>query len=229
MQFARLLGQILLYIIGGLAYIISTTILAGTAVTAKIVAVEIGDRLLYSIIIFGDLLRGIEIIELLNIVVFAIVGMGFGLATGFLPRNIGRQLSAIFLIVLVPIIFFTTQFIRYDNWVDEVANQESVYRDRAQEITNSFLNRRVGREGIIGFYLYTGEFPVLPLKEAQMKNVDKLEKNANSKFVKVTGVPPGIITLAMSLCFWLIRGFYFLIAAVSAIAHFREGLRIAKR
>ncbi|MDY6805116.1 MAG: hypothetical protein SXA11_15090 [Cyanobacteriota bacterium] len=229
MQFAQLLGRLLFYIIGGLAYIISAAIIVGIAITAKIVAVEIADRLLYSIIVFGDLLRGIEIVELFNIVVFALVGMGFGLATGFLPSNIGRKLSAVFLIVLVPIIFMTTQVVRYDLWLNEVANNENIPIEGAARIANDFLQERVGEEGIIGFYVYTGQFPILPTNKKQMKEVFFLENNANSKFVKVTGVPPGIISFAMSLCFWLIRGFYFLVAVVSTIGHFREGAKIAKR
>lgn len=229
MQFAQLLGRILLYLIGGLAYIISTAMIVGIAITAKVVAVEIADRFLYSIIIFGDLLRGIEIVELFNLVVFAIVGMGFGLATGFLPRKIGRQLSAIFLIVLVPIIFMTTQVVRYDIWLNEVANNENIPIEEAAKIANDFLQNRVGNEGIIGFYVYTGQFPILPSKKTQMQEVYNLEKNANSKFVQVTGIPPGIISFTMSLCFWMIRGFYFLVAVVTTIGHFREGAKIAKR
>jgi len=229
MEFAQLLGRILLYIIGGLAYIISTAMIVGIAITAKVVAVEIGDRLLYSIIIFGDLLRGIEIVELFNIVVFAVVGMGFGLAAGFLPSNIGRKLSAGFLIVFVPIIFMTTQLVRYDIWLNEVANNENIPLERAATIANDFLENRVGQDGIIGFYVYTGQFPILPTKKTQMKGLDSLEKNANSKFVQVTGIPPGIISFTMSLCFWSIRGFYFLVAAVTTIGHFREGVKIAKR
>ncbi len=229
MQFAQLLGLILLYFIGGLAYIISTAIIVGIAIAAKVVAVEIGDRLLYSIIIFGDLLRGIEIVELFNIVVFALVGMGFGLAAGFLPSNIGRKLSAAFLIVVVPIIFMTTQLVRYDIWLNEVANNENIPLEGAAKIANDFLRNRVGEDGIIGFYVYTGQFPILPTKKTQMKELDSLEKNANSKFVQVTGFPPGIISFTMSLCFWTIRGFYFLVAIVTTIGHFREGAKIAKR
>lgn len=229
MQFAQILGRILLYLIGGLAYIISTAIIVGIAITAKVVAVEIADRLLYSIIIFGDLLRGIEIVELFNVVVFAVVGMGFGLAAGFLPSNIGRKLTAGFLIVFVPIIFMTTQVVRYDIWLHEVANNENIPLERAATIANDFLRNRVGEDGIIGFYIYTGQFPILPTKKTQMKELDSLEKNANSKFVQVTGIPPGIISFTMSLCFWAIRGFYFLVAVVTTIGHFREGIEIAKR
>lgn len=229
MQFAQLLGLILLYLIGGLAYIISAAIIVGFAITAKVVAVAIADRFLYSLIVFGDLLRGIEIVELFNIVVFAIVGMGFGLATGFLPSQIGRKLSAGFLIVLVPIIFMTTQVVRYDIWLNEVANNENIPLEQAAKITNDFLQNKVENDGIIGFYVYTGQFPILPSKKTQMQEVYNLEKNANSKFVQVTGIPPGIISFTMSLCFWMIRGFYFLVAVVTTIGHFGEGAKIAKR
>ncbi|MDY7002682.1 MAG: hypothetical protein SWX82_01555 [Cyanobacteriota bacterium] len=209
-------------------YIFCTSFIFSTIISAKIISVKLADRFLYSLILFGDFLRGIEIVELFNIVAFAVVGMGFGLASIFLPKYLGRYVSAILLIILVPIIFLTTQMVRYDIWVEQVANNENLSLDGAELLANSFLNQRVGNDGIYGFYLYTAQFPILPDKKVQMNNLDRLEKSVNSKFVSLIGVPPGVISWAMSLCFWVIRIFYFLVAVVTTVAHFREGLRIVK-
>ncbi|MDE5067914.1 MAG: hypothetical protein O4861_24410 [Trichodesmium sp. St16_bin4-tuft] len=154
--------------------------------------------------------------------------MGFGLATVFLPKYLGRYVSTILLVILVPIIFITTQIVRYDIWVEQVAENEKLSFNQAELLIDSFLNKRVGKDGIYGFYLYTAKFPVLPDKKVQINNLDRLEKSINSKFVRLIGVPPGVIYWTMSLCFWVIRIFYFVIAVVTTIFHFREGLRIVK-
>ncbi|MCL2935041.1 MAG: hypothetical protein MGG11_23160 [Trichodesmium sp. MAG_R03] len=184
------------------------------------------DNFLYNLIVFGDFLRGIEIVELFNIIAFAVVGMSFGLATVFLPKYLGRYVSTILLIILVPIIFITTQIVRYDIWVEQIAKNEKLSFNQAELLINSFLNQRVGNDGIYGFYLYTAEFPVLPEKKAQINSLDRLQKSVNSNLVRLIGVPPGIIYWTMSLCFWMIRIFYFVIVVVTTIFHFREGLRI---
>ncbi|MEB3341968.1 hypothetical protein [Okeania sp.] len=209
-------------------YIFCTSFIFSTIVSAKIISVKLADNFLYSLIVFGDFLRGIEIVEIFNIIVFAAVGMGYGLATVFLPKYLGRYVSTTLLIILVPIIFITTQIARYDIWIEQLAKNENLSFERAELLTNSFLVQRVKNDGIYGFYLYTAQFPILPDTKVEIENLDRLEKSVNSNFVRIIGVPPGIISWSMSLCFWFIRIFYFVIAVVTTIFHFREGLRIVK-
>ncbi|ABG52880.1 hypothetical protein Tery_3838 [Trichodesmium erythraeum IMS101] len=209
-------------------YIFCTSFIFSIIVSAKIISIKLADNFLYNLILFGDFLRGIEIVEIFNIIAFAVVGMGFGLATVLLPKYLGRYVSTILLVILVPIIFITTQIVRYDIWVEQVAENEKLSFNQAELLIDSFLNKRVGKDGIYGFYLYTAKFPVLPDKKVQINNLDRLEKSVNSKFVRLIGVPPGVIYWTMSLCFWVIRIFYFVIAVVTTIFHFREGLRIVK-
>lgn len=227
-MFSQKISIYFLFLIKLSIYIFCTSFIFSTIVSAKIISVKLADKFLYSLIVFGDFLRGIEIVELFNIIAFAVVGMGFGLATIFLPKYLGRYVSTILLIILVPIIFITTQMVRYDIWVDQVAENDNLSFNQAELLTNSFLNQRVGNDGIYGFYLYTAQFPILPDKKVQINNLDRLEKSVNSKFVRLIGVPPAVISWSMSLCFWAIRIFYFVIAVVTTIVHFREGLRIVK-
>ena len=229
MPFLKQLGLILLYILGAFAYVFCTVALVSIAVFIKVAALLLADRLLYPLFIVGDLFKGIEIVELLNILVFAILGMGFGVATALLYPKIGRQTSAILLIIAVPLIFISTPVVRYNLWLQTVGIEENSSPKQAEDLTNSFLNQRVGNDGFIGFYLYTAQFPVLPTKKVQMNDLENFEKKVNSKFVQLTGVPPTIVSWLMATCFWCLRIFYFSIAAIATIAHFREGLRIAKR
>lgn len=225
----QLIGQICLLILGIIAYGICTLLLVGLAIAFKLLAIILADKLIYSILILGDLLKGIEIIELLNILVFALVGMGFGLAAALLPKEVGRKVSAILLIILVPIIFMTTQFFRYNDWIEKVSVDENILPYQAEQLTNSFLQEQIGIQGFLGFYIYTAKFPILPTTEQNMSELDQMQKTFNSKFVRFTGIPPTVITGLMIICFWGIRIFYFVIAMLSTITHFREGVRLVKR
>jgi hypothetical protein len=221
--------SLLLYLLGGIGYVASAAMIVGISVLIKFVALMLADKILYTILILGDLLRGIEIIELLNILVFAFIGMGFGLATRLLKPQYGRQVSAILLIAIVPLVFMSTPIIRYNHWLEKVEELDKLSPAETTTLTNSFLKKQVGMQGFIGYYFYTGQFPVIPTNQSEMKDLDRFEKKVNSRFVQLTGLAPTIVTWSMLICFWLIRIFYFSIAVIATIAHFRQGVAIARR
>ncbi|WP_293143509.1 MULTISPECIES: hypothetical protein [unclassified Microcoleus] len=229
MQPLKQVGSIFLYVLGGIGYLAIAAIIVGVSILIKFAALLLADKLLYTILIIGDLLRGIEIIELLNILVFAFIGMGFGIATKLLHPKYSRQISAALLIPIVPIVFMSTPAIRYNSWLDKVAESDNLSPTETATLTNSFLKRKVGVERFLGYYVYTGQFPVIPTKQSEMKDLDSFEKKVNSRFVQLTGVAPTIVSWSMRVCFWLIRIFYFCIAVIATIVHFREGVRIAGR
>jgi hypothetical protein len=229
MQLINQLGRVGLYIISAFGYVACGAILFGVAVAIKIVALMLAHRYLYPIFIFGDLLRGLELIDLLNLLVFAVVGMGFGLATALLPSQLGRKISAGFLVVLVPIILAIPQSVKYDLWIQDIVSDDQISKPEAIDLANSFLESRVNHSGVFGFYLYTGQFPMIPTKASQMEDLAKLEKQVNSRFVKVSGIPPTVVTWLMGICFWGIRIFYFCVAVVTTVAHFKDGLKIVGR
>ncbi|WP_341738875.1 hypothetical protein [Microcoleus sp. CAWBG640] len=229
MQSFKQVGSLFLYLLGAIGYIASAAMIVGISVLIKFVALMLADKILYTIFIIGDLLRGIEVIELLNILVFAFIGMGFGLATRLLKPEYCRQVSAILLILIVPFVFMSTPIIRYNSWLDKVEESENLSPDEATKITNLFLKKQIGVPGFFGYYLYTGQFPVIPTTQSQMKDLDSFEKKVNSRFVQLTGAAPTIVSWSMLICFWLIRIFYFCIAVIATIAHFRQGVVIARR
>jgi hypothetical protein len=219
----------LLQTFGFFFYLVLGGLIVAIAILFKVSAIILADKYLYNILFLGDLLRGIEIIELLNILVFAMLGMVFGIAAALLPRKIGRQVSAVLLIILVPIVFITTPIARYYLWLEKVGADSGLDIEQTEVIGNSFFLKKVGVTGFVGFYLYTGKFPVLPAKKSEMIEMERLEKSVNSRFVRLTGIPPTVINWLMILCFWLIRVFYFLIAVFATINHFHQGLKLAKR
>jgi hypothetical protein len=155
--------------------------------------------------------------------------MGFGVAAALLPANYGRKISAIALIAIVPLVFMSTPILRYNLWLQKVGEQDNLLPAETTKLTDSFLSKKVGNPGFLGYYLYTAQFPVIPTKQSEMKDLDKFEKKVNSRFVQLTGVAPTIVSWAMLICFWLIRIFYFSIAVIATIAHFRDGIVIARR
>lgn len=221
--------SLLLYLLGGLGYVASAAMIVGISVMIKFVALMLADKILYTILILGDLLRGIEIIELLNILIFAFIGMGFGLATRLLKPQYGRQVSAFLLIAIVPLVFMSTPIIRYNHWLEKVEELDKLSPTETITLTNSFLKKQVGMQGFIGYYFYTGQFPVIPANQSEMKDLDRFEKKVNSRFVQLTGLAPTIVSWSMLICFWLIRIFYFSIAVIATIVHFRQGVAIARR
>ncbi|HBL00020.1 MAG TPA: hypothetical protein DD001_23210 [Microcoleaceae bacterium UBA10368] len=221
--------SLLLYLLGGLGYVASAAMIVGISVMIKFVALMLADKILYTILILGDLLRGIEIIELLNILIFAFIGMGFGLATRLLKPQYGRQVSAFLLIAIVPLVFMSTPIIRYNHWLEKVEELDKLSPTETTTLTNSFLKKQVGMQGFIGYYFYTGQFPVIPANQSEMKDLDRFEKKVNSRFVQLTGLAPTIVSWSMLICFWLIRIFYFSIAVIATIVHFRQGIAIARR
>lgn len=229
MQFLNNTRQFGLSIIGALGYGICAVILVGIAATLKVIALVLAHNFIYPIFVFGDLLRGLELINLLNLLVFAVVGMGFGLATALLPGETGKKISTGFLIIAIPVIIAIPQFVKYDLWINDIVIDDNIPKPQAQTTANSFLERRVSHEGVFGFYLYTGQFPMIPTRTSQMEDLEKLEKQVNSKFVKFSGIPPTFINIIMGICFWGIRLFYFGIAVITAISHFKEGLKTVGR
>ena len=229
MQLLNKTRQFGLSVIGAFGYGLCAMILVAIAATLKVIALVLAHNFIYPIFVFGDLLRGLELINLLNLLVFAVVGMGLGLATALLPVDSGKKISTGFLIIVIPVIIAIPQFVKYDLWINDIIIDDNISKPQAQEVANSFLERRVNSEGVFGFYLYTGQFPMIPTRTSQMEDLEKLEKQVNSKFVKFSGIPPTFINIIMGICFWGIRLFYFGIAVITSISHFKEGLKIVGR
>jgi hypothetical protein len=196
------------------------------AVSIKMVSNAIAQDFFYKIIIIGDVFETLELVEFVNILVFAILGMGFGLATVLLPQNVRLQTSAVLLTILLPLVFSTNAIIQYNSWIEDVAVQEKISYDQAEQLTNSFLGDRVELNGFLGFYLYTAQVPILPLNQAEMKGAIELEKKVKSTFLsfnRIVKIKPEIVTGFLASSRWMIRFFYFSLAIATTVNHFQAG------
>ena len=222
MKFLKVVTQILFY-----TFIVFS--LVCVAVIAKIVATLISDNLIYKTIIIGDFFAILDIGEFINIIVFAVLGLGFGLASFWLPNSAQIKTSVILLILLVPLIFSTSAFVRYNSWVEEFATREKISYAQAEAITNSFLQNRVKIDGFLGFYWYSGQFPMLPTNKKEIRTIAIIEQKVKSQFFslsKLTKLSQEVISGILATAIWAIRFFYFSLSAFTTISHFHLGCQI---
>lgn len=207
-------------------YVLIVLLLIFTTVSIKVVSTLIAEQFLYEIIIIGDIFETLEVVELVNILAFAILGMGFGLASAFLPKMVRQTTSVVLLMVLVPLIFCTSAMLKYNLWIADVAAQEKISSLQAESLTSSFLNHRVGLNGFLGFYVYTAQFPLLPTNQDEIKKADRLEKQVKANFLSITQIvkiKPEIVAWFLANSRWLIRFLYFSLAVTTTITHFHIG------
>lgn len=202
------------------------SIVIGLVRGLKILSILFADKYLYSIPLLGDIFRSVEIIELANIVLFAMMGMAFGLASILLPRKLRVKISAILLIPIVAIIFNITSVIRYRQWVEEVRVQEKLSTAEARGLTNAFLTSQVGSNGFWGFYLYSAEYPMLPQNKIEMREMKKIDDKMKLGLIKVAGAKLSfLVKLMFALAGWIIKLFYLIISIIATISHFNYGIK----
>lgn len=104
-----------------LQYCLLASLIVLTAMALKALLTWAAEAYLYSVPILGGWLKSLEIIELSNIVVFALLGIGLGAITLYLrPGPFWR--GAIALIIAMPLVFFSSYWVRYDLWLEAIVN-----------------------------------------------------------------------------------------------------------
>jgi hypothetical protein len=182
------------------------------------------EKNIYTIPAVGDFLRGIEMVEIANVFIFAILGMGIGIATILLPKKLTAKLSMLFLLIAIPLVFVASPLVKYNFWVENFAEAESISIQKAQTITNSFLQERVEADGVWGFYLYSAKFPVIPTRVDRLQEVEELKVQIASKVADIAQLELEQVSLIFKIFNWGIRGFYAVLAAIVAWFHFFKGL-----
>lgn len=194
----------------------------------KRLSIFVANEYLYSIPILGEILQSIEIGELVNIIVFAVLGLFIGVSTYLYPQQNPRAVSSLILIISVPLLFTLTSWVRYHEWLTYFSIQEKILVPEATQITNTFLNDNVGVSGFPGFYLYTGKYPVIPSNREEMKAMVEIDQKVKGKFTQFLNQQADLVTFIYTHQGWLIRGFYFAMTVVTAVYHFQVGLKEAE-
>ncbi|MEO1295605.1 MAG: hypothetical protein AAFW75_07350 [Cyanobacteria bacterium J06636_16] len=210
-------ANLLKYVSASVLLIVVMTVLKGTIAWAA-------ERFVYTLPLAGGLLKSLELTEVTNVVVFALLGVGLGAFTLWLPKQWTVFVKAIAVIIGVPIVFLSGYVVRYNLWVQQVAVTSELLPTQAMEVTDSLLVQATGHEGIRGFFEYTVQVPILPTDLSALKAVDEDDKWFRSELTRYSGLEPGIFSRLFRLTGWGIRVFHTLLALITAIIYFTKGL-----
>ncbi|MEM6502869.1 MAG: hypothetical protein AAF685_13645 [Cyanobacteria bacterium P01_C01_bin.89] len=202
-------------------------ILAGViALGLRVIIALLAETQVYTLPYAGELLQSMEVAELLNLIIFAVLGLGMGLSAIILPRRWGVQLSAVVLTLLVPAVFMVSPAVRHQLWLRQVSDAQQLTPAAVLEKTDQFLESRVEETGLLGFYVYTAKYSKLPIAAEDTNSVSALDKQVNLTLADAARVPETEVAKFLEWGTWGIRGFYFLVATFAAVSHFRQGISL---
>ncbi|MEM6836069.1 MAG: hypothetical protein AAF609_04360 [Cyanobacteria bacterium P01_C01_bin.120] len=212
-----------------LRYIFATVLLIFGLVAAKGAIAWASEMFVYNLPIFGGLLKSLELMEVTNVIVFAILGVSLGAFTIWLPRRQGLWVKLLPLIIAIPLVFMSGYGVRHHLWVQQVAVQSELLPAQAEQVTNILLKQATGNAGIFGFFRFTVQVPILPTDLRALQSIDEEDKWFRSELTRFSGLEPGLFTLVFKVTGWSIRVFYILLAVVTACLYFARGLVWANR
>ncbi len=196
------------------------------ALGLRVVVALLAETRVYTLPYAGPLLQLLEVAELLNLVIFAVLGLGIGLSAIALPKRWGVNLSALVLTLLVPAIFMAGPAVRYQLWLQQVSQAQSLVPWVTVEKTDRFLSDRVENQGLFGFYLYTARYSKLPILAEDMRGSNAIDDQVNSTIADAARVSTQEVAQVLEWGTWGIRGFYFLVATFAAASHFRQAITL---
>lgn len=205
-------------------YLVATVLLIVGMVAVKGAIAWLSETFVYNLPLFGGLLKSLELMEVTNVILFAILGVSLGAFTLWLPRHCGLWVKLIPLVIAVPLVFMSGYTVRYHLWMQQVAVESELLPTQAQQVTNTLLKRATGNEGVIGFFRYTVQVPILPTDLRALQNIDEDDKWFRSELTRFSGLEPGLFTMIFKITGWSIRLFYVLLAVITACLYFAKGL-----
>lgn len=210
-------------------YCCATVLLMLGMVAFKGAIAWLSETFVYTLPLIGGLLKSLELMEVTNVIVFAILGVSLGSFTLWLPRKWGILPKLLPLVIAVPLVFMSGYVVRYHLWVQQVAVQSELLPTQAKQVTNTLLKQATGNQGVIGFFRYTVQVPILPNDLRALQSIDEDDKWFRSELTRFSGLEPGLFTVVFRLTGWGIRVFYVLLAVITAAIYFAKGLVWANR
>ena len=212
-----------------LRYFCATVLLVVGMMALKAAIAWASEAVVYGLPLMGGLLKSLELMEVTNVIVFAILGVSLGAFTLWLPRQWSLWPKLLPLLVSVPLVFMSGYAMRYHLWMQEVAVESELLPTQAELVTDTLLRQATGNGGLIGFFRYTVQVPILPTNLRALQNIDQDDKWFRSELTRFSGLEPGLFTRIFMLTGWGIRLFYTLLAVITAGLYFTKGLVWANR
>lgn len=179
---------------------------------------------LYPIPIVGGWLKSLEIVELVNIVVFALLGFGLGAATVYLPPRLLLWQKSLALGVAIPLVFLISYWVRQTLWIQEIATTAEISRPQAVQLANQALKGASGSRGFWGYFRYTTQMPILPTAPTDLQRLADDQKWFRSELTRFSGLEPGIFSLVFNGAGWGIRLFLIALSTITSAIYFPKGL-----
>jgi hypothetical protein len=212
-----------------LRYVCATVLLVIGMMALKGLLAWASETFVYTLPILGGLLKSLELMEVTNVIVFAILGISLGAFTLWLPRQWNVWIKLLPLVLAVPLVFMTGYAVRYHMWIHQVAVESELLPSQAERVTNTLLQQATSNTGVLGFFRYTVQVPILPTDLRALQSIDADDKWFRSELTRFSGLEPGLFTLVFKLTGWGIRAFYTLLAVITASIYFAKGVVWANR
>lgn len=207
-----------------LRYVITVVLVTALVLLARLAITWAAELFLHPLPIVGGWLKSLELVELSVIVLFAILGFGMGAASRHLPTKTPALLKALALVVIFPFIFFSSYWLRYQLWLDQVSTQSSLPRQQVIDTANIALERESGSTGFWGYYRTTTRMPLLPATGAELQRMTEDQQWFRSELTRFSGIQPGVFSMVFDGAGWGIRIFYLVLAAITSLIYFLKGL-----
>ena len=191
----------------------------------KAVITWLAEAYVYSLPWVGGFLRSIELVEVSNLVIFAILGAGIGSATFLLPRHWNQPAKVSLLVVLSPFVFSASYLMQQHLWIQRVAAQtDSSYRE-ARDLTNAFLKREEGSGGFFGFYPFSTEVSELPIRREILEGegIRNPSQLLTEELASYNDPRADLIAYVFERVGWLLRLMYMAITAFTALLYYFRG------
>lgn len=199
------------------------------ATLVRLCLVVLAESTVYRAPFVGDVLHSLEVAEFLNLLSFAVLGMGLGLVAAIARPPWGWRIAGGVAIALVPLLFALSPMVRHYLWLEAIAADRSVPTAQVQVVADQFLRDRVGGGGLWGFYRYTAQSALVPVTAAEMRTANTLDQQVNTLLAGLVRQERDRVARWMEWGSWGLRFFYFTVAAASTLSHFRRGMRLGWR
>jgi len=191
----------------------------------KAVCASLAETYLYSVPWAGGFLRSIEIAEISNLIVFALLASGIGAATYLLPYRWNHAAKMALLVVVSPFVFSASYLMQQHLWIQKVSARANISYAEAKDLTNAFLKRQSGSAGFFGFYPYSTEVAELPTLQKTLES--EAESNPSRLLTEELSTYEDPRADAVAYVFervgWLVRLMYMTIAILTALIYYFKG------
>ena len=191
----------------------------------KALAAWLMDVYVYSIPWVGGFLRSIELVELSNLIVFAILGASLGSAALLLPRRWDHRAKLALLVAASPLVFCGSYMMQQHLWIKRVAAQSNIDYSDARAITNAYLTREVGSGGFFGFFPLSTQLSELPTRQDSLESTQSINPTEalTRELSDLDDPRADFAAFLFERVGWLVRFMYIVIAGFTGLIHYFKG------